>query len=337
MSQSSKLNLWQKLKRLFRAEANSQQADTNHQGLSNNAGNIGNASHAGAQLPSDRELRRAEQLAASTSTTSQVSQANRARSSTVSKPKEPTADMARDASSDISSGISSGTAQNTAKENARKTTNNQPTNTSSRSAPADTTISADARAHEKQITANTQEDDDYKNAPITQRIQQFLNDQQWHFLHHSPKADDKYHTHHLSMRMQNDDINWVCLFRIQERSQLVAVYGILPFSIPETHRSAALLLTAQLNYDMILGNLEMDLSDGEVRYKTALDIEATGMSDEVLNYLIQSVIAMTTVSYELFNDLLETAEPSQDLETLLGEIRQQADARTFYLPSENIQ
>lgn len=326
MSQSSKLNLWQKLKQLFRAEANSQQADINHHGLSNNAGN---ASHAGAQLPSDRELRQAEQLAASTSATSQVSQANRVRSSTASQPKEPTADTARDASNGIT--------KDTAKDNARKTDTNQPANTSPRTAPADTTISADARAHEKQITANTQEDDDYKDAPITQRIQQFLNDQQWHFLHHAPKTDDKYHTHHLSMRMQNDDINWVCLFRIQERSQLVAVYGILPFSIPETHRSAALLLTAQLNYDMILGNLEMDLSDGEVRYKTALDIEATGMSDAVLNYLIQSVIAMTTVSHELFNDLIETAEPSQDLETLLGEIRQQADARTFYLPSENIQ
>lgn len=296
MSQLHKLSFWQKLKRLFNIQTQSQGHDLT-------------ATEA-SQLPSDSPLRQAKSLA----------------------------DSARPNSSSSSSNLAySDTSDDSAAEHNHTSTQQQPNNTANHSATTDSHISAAARAHEKQITASTQQDDDYQHAPITQRFQQFLEQQQWHFSHHAPKAGDKYHTHHLSMRMQNDDVSWVCLFRIQEQSQLVAVYGILPFSIPESHRSAAMLLTTQLNYDMILGNLEMDLSDGEVRYKTALDIEATGMSDAVLNYLIQSVIAMTTVAYELFNDLLETPEPSQDLESLMSEIRQQADARTFYLPSDQIQ
>lgn len=174
-------------------------------------------------------------------------------------------------------------------------------------------------------------------ATITNRFREYLNQQHWHYQYHQPKSNDSFGTHHLSLSMKNDSISWVCLFRIQERSQLVAVYGILPFMMPESHRHAAMLLATQLNYDMMLGNIELDLADGEIRYKSSLDTEATGISDAVISYLIQSVIAMTTVTYELFKELLDNPNPSTDIEALLQEIRKQADTRTFFLASEQIQ
>lgn len=189
----------------------------------------------------------------------------------------------------------------------------------------------------KQLTNDSPVSHTSHSNPITSRFSQYLKAQHWHFTHYKPKAADSQQTHHLSLRMKHDHVNWVCLFRIQERTQLVAVYGILPFSIPESHRSAAMLLLTQLNYDMILGNIEMDLSDGEVRYKASLDIEATGITDKVIGSLIQSVIAMTTVSYELFNDLLDNPEPAQDIEHLLDQIRQQVDSRTYFLASDQVQ
>lgn len=189
----------------------------------------------------------------------------------------------------------------------------------------------------KQMQTNSLDGPDAEDAPITARFNDYLTDQHWHFTHHHPKHNDDLQTHHLSLRMKNEPINWVCLFRIQERTQLVAVYGILPFSIPDSHRSAAMLLKTQLNYDMILGNIEMDLSDGEIRYKTAVDVEAAGMSDEVISYLIQSVIAMTTVTYELFNDLLDNPNPSEDIDILLDEIQDQVNNRTYFLASDEVQ
>lgn len=176
-----------------------------------------------------------------------------------------------------------------------------------------------------------------ESCPLSDRFREYLDLQNWHYSYHPAKANDTLATHHISLRMKNDPLSWVCLIRIQERSQLVAVYGILPFTIPESHRHAAMLLATQLNYDMMLGNIELDLSDGEIRYKSSLDIEATGSSDAVIHYLLQSVIAMTTVTYELFKELLDNPNPSTDIETLLEQIRQQADARTFFLASEQIQ
>lgn len=81
----------------------------------------------------------------------------------------------------------------------------------------------------------------------------------------------------------------------------------------------------------------MDVNDGEIRYKNAIDIEVVGISNEVIEHLLQSVVAMTTVAYEVFGDLLNTQNPSEDMPTLLGELRQQADARTFFLATQKRQ
>ena len=173
--------------------------------------------------------------------------------------------------------------------------------------------------------------------PITDQLKRYFEKQEWQYSEYGAKADDTQQTTHLSLRMRHKDIECGYLFRIQERHGLLAVYGILPFTIPESHKSAALLLLTQINYDMVLGNLEMDVSDGEIRYKNALDIEVVGISPQIIDHLLQSVVAMTTVAYEVFSDLLNTSAPASDMETLLQELQQEADARTFFLPTDSVQ
>ena len=137
--------------------------------------------------------------------------------------------------------------------------------------------------------------------------------------------------------MRNKQLDCGYLFRVQERNKLLAVYGILPFLIPESHQSAAMLLITQINYDMMIGNLEMDVDDGEIRYKNAIDIEAVGLDDDILEHLLQSIIAMTTVAYEIFSDLVNNQDPAEELPDLLLQLRQQVDARTFFLPTQFVQ
>ena len=137
--------------------------------------------------------------------------------------------------------------------------------------------------------------------------------------------------------MRDKQLDCGYLFRVQERNKLLAVYGILPFLIPESHQSAAMLLITQINYDMMIGNLEMDVDDGEIRYKNAIDIEAVGLDDDILEHLLQSIIAMTTVAYEIFSDLVNNQDPAEELPDLLLQLRQQVDARTFFLPTQFVQ
>ncbi|MEC5209336.1 hypothetical protein RCH20_000385 [Psychrobacter sp. PL15] len=185
--------------------------------------------------------------------------------------------------------------------------------------------------------ANDKANPDNDDAPATNYLKRYLHDKQWHYTYYRPRVSDSQQTRHLSLRMKHKQLDCGYLFRIQEDNGLLALYGILPFLIPESHQSAAMLLIAQINYDMLIGNLEMDVNDGEIRYKNAIDIRAVGMDDPIIEHLLQSVIAMTTVAYELFSDLINTQDPAQDMPTLLGELRQQADDRTFFLPTQFVQ
>lgn len=173
--------------------------------------------------------------------------------------------------------------------------------------------------------------------PIVDCLKQYFDNKKWHYTYYPPRDADSQQSHHLSLRMRSKQLDCGYLFRVQEQNELLAVYGILPFLIPESHQSAAMLLITQINYDMLIGNLEMDVNDGEIRYKNAIDVEALGINDAIIEHLLQSVIAMTTVAYEVFSDLLNTQDPSEDMPTLLGELRQQAEARTFFLPTHFVQ
>ncbi|GAB2644874.1 YbjN domain-containing protein [Psychrobacter pocilloporae] len=177
----------------------------------------------------------------------------------------------------------------------------------------------------------------HNETPIVDCLKQYFNDKQWHYTHYLPKTGDSQQSHHLSLRMRHKKIDCGYLFRVQEKNKLLAIYGILPFLIPESHQSAALLLITQINYDMLIGNLEMDVNDGEIRYKNAIDVEAVGIDTEIIEHSLQSVVAMTTVASELFGDLINNQDPAEDMQTLLTELRQQSDARTFFLPTQYVQ
>lgn len=180
------------------------------------------------------------------------------------------------------------------------------------------------------------------DTPIVNYLKQYFDEQQWHYNHYRPKSsdsdnNDSQQSHYLSFRMRNKKLDCGYLFRVQEHNNLLAVYGILPFLIPESHQSAAMLLITQINYDMLIGNLEMDINDGEIRYKNAIDVEAVGMDESTIEHLLQSVIAMTTVTYEIFSELVNNQNPATELQELLMALYRQEDARTFFLPTQFVQ
>ncbi len=215
---------------------------------------------------------------------------------------------------------------------------------------ADTNVADKIETMNKSIEVETDIDtaigEDFENSaeqksdsdiPIVDYLKQYFDDKEWHYNHYQPKIRDSQKSHYLSLRMRNKRLDCGYLFRVQERNKLLAVYGILPFLIPESHQSAAMLLMTQINYDMVIGNLEMDVNDGEIRYKNAIDIEAVGLDDDILEHLLQSIIAMTTVAHEIFSDLVNNQNPAEELPDLLLQLRKQADSRTFFLPTQFVQ
>lgn len=164
------------------------------------------------------------------------------------------------------------------------------------------------------------------DTPIINCLKRYFNNKQWHYNYYKPEARDRQRSHYLSLRVRHEQLDCGYLFRVQEENKLLAVYGILPFLIPEIHQSAAMLLITQINYDMLVGSLEMDVNDGEIRYKSAFDVEAIGIDDHTIEQLLQSVITMITVVNKLLSNLINNQNSAEELQDLLVQLKQQVDS-----------
>ena len=91
---------------------------------------------------------------------------------------------------------------------------------------------------------------------------------------------------------QGDNGKWTCLIRVLEDEQQVAFYSILPLNVPDTKRPELALFLTAANYGIIIGNFEMDLEDGEVRYKTSLDVDGAALTPELLRAMVYNNVGI---------------------------------------------
>lgn len=85
---------------------------------------------------------------------------------------------------------------------------------------------------------------------------------------------------------------WTTFAVAFEEAQQVAIYGVLPISVGPERRAAALELLARINFGQVVGNFEMNLDDGEVRFKTSLDFEGGELTLPLLRQLFAANVAM---------------------------------------------
>jgi hypothetical protein len=67
-------------------------------------------------------------------------------------------------------------------------------------------------------------------------------------------------------------------------------YVVAPSKAPEERRAAVGEFVTRANYGLRIGNFEMDLNDGEVRYKSSLDFEGTSLTPELIRNAIYPAV-----------------------------------------------
>lgn len=72
--------------------------------------------------------------------------------------------------------------------------------------------------------------------------------------------------------VQGETSRWPCMVVVREEERQVLVYSSAPFFIPEARRGAAMVWLTRANHGLTIGNFELDLDSGEVRYKTSRDV-----------------------------------------------------------------
>ena len=88
-----------------------------------------------------------------------------------------------------------------------------------------------------------------------------------------------------------------------ENWQRVLVYSIFPVFVPEHRRAAVAESICKINYTLIFGNLELDPSDGEIRFRSIVESDGA-LSDSMIARALASNLDMTD---QFFAPLLAVA------------------------------
>ena len=96
----------------------------------------------------------------------------------------------------------------------------------------------------------------------------------------------------LRMAFQGNKGNWTCYAKTRvEQSQFV-FYSICPIKVPKPKRRMLGEFIARANYGMIIGNFELDFVDGEIRYKTSIDVEGSALTFSLIQRLVYTNVTM---------------------------------------------
>jgi hypothetical protein len=115
-------------------------------------------------------------------------------------------------------------------------------------------------------------------------VRAFFEQDDWEFIQVEPGL--------LQLVFQGEKGRWRCYARIYEGDKQFLFYSIFPLAVPEGDRRLMAEFLTQANYGMILGNFELDFTDGELRYKTSIDVEGDRLTVALVRSLVYANVTI---------------------------------------------
>jgi hypothetical protein len=89
--------------------------------------------------------------------------------------------------------------------------------------------------------------------------------------------------------------SWKFYAQAVEEQRLILLYSVCPLRVPEERRLEASSFLTRANYGLTAGNFELDFADGEIRYKTVLQLSGDALDAATLKRIVRANgIAMET-------------------------------------------
>ncbi|VTR96676.1 YbjN domain-containing protein [Tuwongella immobilis] len=108
-----------------------------------------------------------------------------------------------------------------------------------------------------------------------------------------------------------------CYAEAFEEQCWVLIHSYLPVNASEERRSRVMEFITRANWGMRIGNFELDLSDGEIRYKTSIDVEGGNLVNKMIDNLLQANLSTMDRYY---NGLMECIYSDKSPESIIRAI-----------------
>lgn len=90
----------------------------------------------------------------------------------------------------------------------------------------------------------------------------------------------------LALVFSGEACNWDCIAKVSEDQENFIFYSLFPVFASEKERPAIAEFITRANYGIIVGNFELDYTDGEIRYKTSIDFEGSSLDKALIKQLV---------------------------------------------------
>ena len=123
----------------------------------------------------------------------------------------------------------------------------------------------------------------------------------------------------LQVGFQGESGQWLCYARIREEQEQFVFYSVCQVNAPEDKRMAVAEFLTRANYGLLIGNFELDFSDGETRYKTSIDVEGDHLSPALVQQLVYAnVLTMDRYLPGIMSVLYGDVSPAEAIAQIEG-------------------
>lgn len=120
-------------------------------------------------------------------------------------------------------------------------------------------------------------------APLLDAVKKFLEEDNWYYEQIEGRTV-------LRMAFKGDNGEWMVLIQTKEDAGQALFYSVLTEKVPAEQRSLAGEYLHRANYGLPMGCFELDFEDGEVRFRTSVDVEDGAPSPaQIKTYLYTNV------------------------------------------------
>jgi len=91
---------------------------------------------------------------------------------------------------------------------------------------------------------------------------------------------------------------------IEDQRHTLTIYSQVPFQVPPGRMSEIAELVSRANWNMILGNFELDYDDGEIRFKISQSFRFREPDPDEIMELLDCALSMMQVYYTCFGDVI---------------------------------
>ncbi len=92
----------------------------------------------------------------------------------------------------------------------------------------------------------------------------------------------------LQMSVSAHGTQWNCFADVKESRRQFVFYSVHPFLVSVERKAQVAEFITRANYGLIVGNFEMDFDDGEIRFKSSIDVGYEDLTSQLVEKIVDA-------------------------------------------------